>query len=613
MTRNTTPRLPRRALATTALLLALTAAPAALYAQEGDPAFRTLDLDQAADNAPIQQNGRVQLVVDADDALSDQEVRDLGKRLGLDLRLNSDYADEANLYIGWADPATLDDTLKTLNATPGVEAAEPNLQVAAFNFPDDPLYPFQWHLDQINMPAAWKTGSGQDVVVAVLDTGVAFKDREDGFKLATDLAGNRFANGWDFVDDDDAPLDEHGHGTHVAGTIAQTTNNGIGVAGVAFNARIMPVRVLNKYGMGSTSDIADAIRWAADNGAQVINMSLGGPLPSLVMRSAVKYAHGKGVTIVAAAGNSGRRMRSYPAAYDHVIAVAATQYDRTTTFYSQWGKFVDIAAPGGNTRVDQNRDGRPDGVLQQTITPENPGEFDYALYMGTSMAAPHVAGAAAILYGLGITNPDEVERALKASANTDMRDKAEDFDERYGAGILDVAAAANGATSCFGSMRLGVASLLALLLVSFVRRRDLLGLTSLKRLAPMLLGLVFASSGLFFLPMIFGDAHPLIAALSHPLAELDLTLFGPAHHQNPLLASFILPAALLLIGLQNNTLRSLGVGVAVGFAGFLLVEAAFPSSDLAWIPGMSGLLDRTWLAVNGILAAGLAFVALKRY
>ncbi len=566
--------------------------------------------------SPVVNGDLVQIVVDADDGLSDAEVKEIGQGLGIDLTLNSVHSDPANLYIAWVPQSRLEAVLDAIEGVDGIEYAEPNMRVEAFGAPNDPLYQYQWHFKQINAESAWARSSGKGVTVAVIDTGVAWKDNSSrGFKMAPDLKGTPMANGYDFVDDDKDPFDEHGHGTHVAGTIAQTTNNKYGVAGLAHSASIMPIRVLNKNGFGSVSDIADGIRYSADNGAKVINMSLGGPLPSLTMRSAIRYAHSKGVTIVAAAGNSGRRMRSYPAAYKHVIAVAATQYDKKTTFYSQWGEFVDIAAPGGNTRVDQNNDGRPDGVMQQTLKRGSTSEHDFSLYMGTSMACPHVAGAAAMIIGEGTTNPDKVEKILKDTANTEMKGKVGEYSERYGAGILDVDAATSSTTWCSGLTRLGSGLLAAFLIVLGVRRRDLLSQTGLGAKLPFVGGLVMASSGLFFLTALLPDTGALgmvAGLLGRPLAMLDLTLLGPDFHQNALLASALIPLAAVIIGLGNKWTRSLAAGLALGFAGFLFAEAFMLNADVAWVPGMD-LLDRSWLAINGLASLGLGYLSLKRY
>ena len=179
----------------------------------------------------------------------------------------------------------------------------------------------------------------------------------------------------------------------------------------------MPLKVLSARGSGSVAGIAQAIRWAADHGANVINMSLGGPIADRQHgRNAVKYARDKGVVIVAAAGNDGRGRVGYPAGYPGVVAVASTQFDETTTFYSNWGKEIDVAAPGGNTRVDQNGDGKPDGVLQHTIVPGNTSQTDYLWFMGTSMASPHAAGVAALIMGAGVSKPDAVEEILLGTA-----------------------------------------------------------------------------------------------------------------------------------------------------------------------------------------------------
>ena len=272
-------------------------------------------------------------------------------------------------------------------------------------------------MQMIHTPEAWGVTKGEGVVVAVIDTGVAWKDLPGVAKQAPDLAGTAFTHGQSFVPNSlPEGLDDHLHGTHVAGTIAQTTHNALGVTGVAFKSTIMPLKVLSGDGRGQIPWIANAIRYAADHGAQVINMSLGGPMPSSVLAKAIDYANNKGVTVVCAAGNESRGRVGWPASNNGSVAVAAVDAMGVRTWYSNWGKDLDVSAPGGDTRVDKNGDGYPDGVLQNTIGIRDPKSDDYYAFMGTSMASPHVAGVAALVVGEGVTDPDKVEQVLKASA-----------------------------------------------------------------------------------------------------------------------------------------------------------------------------------------------------
>jgi len=587
-----------------------------------------------------------QILFDFDDAVDNDELIAFGEKFGLQLRLNSAHSDDENLFVAdvpeGAVPYIKDCVLQS--APDGlIEAVEENFEYSLFGqpaapldrgasaaapppaetplfdgAPDDPLYQFQWNFKQVGAERAWKSSTGRGVTVAVIDTGVAMEHAPDrGITRPKDLDGTAMVAGYDFVDKSDFAWDGHGHGTHVAGTIAQTTDNGYGVAGLAFNAKIMPLRVLNSQGFGQVSDISDAIRFAADNGAQVINMSLGGPLPSLVMSRAIKYANKKGVTVVAAAGNGGKRGPSYPAAYNGVIAVAATQFDQNTTFYSQWGKFVDIAAPGGNTRVDQNGDGRPDGIMQQTLKDGKTDQHDFLLYMGTSMASPHVAAAAALVIAQGVTRPEQVESILKKTADDSLRDRydnAEDFQEHYGAGLMQADKAAQAAALGQGSWRFAGGLLLAIFALVGVRRKDLLGIAG--GFQPKVLAIsALSASGLFFLPFILGDAGvfgALVSTLAHPLAEADLALFGASFHQNPLLASCLIPlGAVALLG-GSKRWKYIASGLALGMAGFLLTEMFILTSDVQWIPG-TGLLDRMWLGINALASFAIGYFSLKRY
>jgi len=470
---------------------------------------------------------------------------------------------------------------------------------AAADFPNDACFKYQWHLRQIGMPEAWKRGTGSGVVVAVIDTGVT---------QVGDLAGTKFVPGYNFIANNTNAADDHGHGTHVAGTIAESTNNRIGVAGVAYGATIMPLKVLSARGSGSMAGIAQAIRWAADHGAGVINMSLGGPFAVGAIASAVKYAHGKGVVIVAAAGNDGHGRVGYPARYPGVIAVAATQFDESTTFYSNWGPQIDIAAPGGNTRVDQNGDGKPDGVLQHTIVPGDIGRTDYLWFMGTSMASPHVAGVAALVMGAGVRRPDAVEEILLGTARKPKGRNAATgarVDDHYGAGIVDAGAALRKARDGRGAGELGLGLAASLLGLALVRRRGI-------ALAPLGLGfaaaLVAGSSGLFFLPGLTPESWTHAQAVAGTLSG-GVTDLAVGSLSATFLYSALAPVGLILLLYGVRRLRPALAGFGFGVTGALLFTAIGHTVDLRFIPDT---IEPLWLAGQAAIAGFFAAACLRR-
>ena len=384
-----------------------------------------------------------EIIVKFKKGLSEDHINQTNRRHGTSVLYTSPFAGFKTIMV----PAgkTPRQVVELYNREPDIEYAELNYYAYAFFVPDDPLYSYQWHFNDtlagINIEQAWDITTGDpNVIIAVLDTGVAYENFRN-FQRAPDLANTRFVAGYDFVNNDKHPNDEEGHGTHVAGTLAQSTNNGLGIAGIAFGCSIMPVKVLSRRGEAPYTTIADGVYFAADNGADVINLSLGGPFDSDTLRDAVAYAYGKGVTIVCSAGNDGAGAPpSYPAAYDaYCIAVGATRYDQTRAYYSTTGSYVDLAAPGGDIDVDQNGDGYFDGILQQTFD-RNPKDWGYWFYQGTSVAAPHVSGVAALLISTGVTGPDVVREALESTAE-DLGIPG--WDVEYGWGLVDAYAALN--------------------------------------------------------------------------------------------------------------------------------------------------------------------------
>ncbi|MES2757414.1 MAG: S8 family peptidase [Pseudomonadota bacterium] len=355
---------------------------------------------------------------------------------------------------------------------PSVEYAEPDLIMQKMFTPTDPRYNEQWHYFEttggLRLPTAWDKATGTGVNVAVIDT---------GYRPHADLSG-QLLPGYDFIStatiandgngrDSDAsdtgdaivagecgsgqPTQDQSsswHGTHVAGTIAAKTSNGLGVAGVAFNARIVPVRVLGKCG-GYTSDIADAIIWSSGgtvsgvpanaNPAKVINMSLGGGgACGTTTQTAINSARSRGTVVIVAAGNENTNAsNSNPANCAGVVTVAATNRSGGRAFYSNYGTVVDVAAPGGDTSVAAN------GILSTLNTGTTaPASDNYAFYQGTSMATPHVAGVAALMLSKNpALTPDEIEAKLKSTARAFPATCT-----TCGTGIVDANAAVDAAT-----------------------------------------------------------------------------------------------------------------------------------------------------------------------
>ena len=513
------------------------------------------------------------LVFDLRDGATSEEIAAFELRYGLKLEYSHEVAgDEALLRAQVDDLAAVADRVRD---DPLVELVEPAFRLEAHGFPDDPRYAEQWNMTLIGALTGWRAGGGRGVTVAVLDTGISSVE---------DLQSTRIGDGLSVIPGVPEAIDDHGHGTHVAGSVAQSTHNGVGVTGVAPGATVLPFKVLSGQGSGASDRIAAAIDEAADRGVDVINMSLGGPHSDVLAKAAADAAR-RGVLVVASAGNTGRRGLGCPGGVREVIGVAATGPTDERAPYSTYGDGVEIAAPGGDL-------GRPGGgILQDTIDGEGGQGHAYKSFQGTSMASPHIAGALAVLMGMGLA-PRAAVHALYDTAR-DLGPPG--FDEQFGHGRVDVAAAVRHTALFRGGMRsaIGGGFALALALLIGVRRR-------LVAIAVPVAAL--AAGGLFFLPLL-----PISPGWATHLLSLDamrwsgpILGFGWVH--NPVWAS-ALPAVALtfLLGLFRPFAPWVA-GVAAGFGAIAICGAA--NQSLAAFDGAT--VNSIWLLANGAICLGAA-------
>jgi serine protease len=557
-----------------------------------------------------------------------QDLQAIAQKYNVTPRLDNQYSAKDNVYIIEGDRQRLKDLRKSAFAQ-ATEFIEPNYIYKAVPIPqtasladlltpgkdtnpsltgpNDQYYSKQWNLHKIGVEGAWTRTKGSGVTVAVIDTGIT---------KVKDLYETKFVKGYDFVNDNETAKDDNGHGTHVAGTVAQTTNNKYGVAGVAYEANLMPLKVLGADGGGTVADIAEAIKFAANNGADVINMSLGGGGESQLMKEAIEYAYRKGVVIVAAAGNESTDGSSYPARYPHVIGVSAFGPDGEKADYSNFGAGVDISAPGGS---------EAGAILQETIG-EN-GEGVFLGLQGTSMASPHVAGVAALVKAAGVTDPEEILKVLKQSARV-IQDDGLNY---YGAGQLNAEAAvklaSEGQISFNDFFRWlrdngyinpgfwidgGVVALVPKILMvvgSYLLAWFLRVYFPFTWSWSLSSGLIFGSSGLFFLKGIYIFDLPQwpFRVLGSSIPELGNSIQGTGT-LNPLFASVLIPMLLIALLLGHPNWKWFAIGSSLGVAACLIVSAIYDPA--VWGLG-DGTLARIFLLVNALLCYGLARLALK--
>ncbi len=357
--------------------------------------------------------------------------------------------------------------IKALQRRSDIEHAEPNYLRQGNVQPNDLLYEEQWNYPQIRLPETWDVTTGSaDVRIAILDTGILSNHPDlqsqivDGYDMISDSDNARDGDGIDADAEDSGDLglsdgSSSFHGSHVAGIVAAASNNSIGMAGIAWQSKIMPLRVLGRYG-GTSFDLIQAIRYAAglsnssdtvpSQPADIINMSLGGGGFSASEADALDAARQAGVVLIAASGNDGRRSSDYPAAYEGVISVGSINQSNELTSYSNYGPELDITAPGGDLNQDADTDGIPDGILS-TIGSDREVEllYGYRSYQGTSMAAPHVAGIAALMKSVNADlSPADFDRLLIEGRMTDDLGVG-GLDDIFGYGVVNALKAVTSA------------------------------------------------------------------------------------------------------------------------------------------------------------------------
>lgn len=357
------------------------------------------------------------------------------------LSMHSERALSSYVKVSFDQDVDVAAVIRAFREARGVEAVGPNIRFRATFTPNDPRFDDQWNFEKIGAQDAWdhdttspKRGGDPSVVVAVIDTGVAYEDFGE-FSQASDLADTNFVTGRNFVDDpaNEHANDDNGHGTHVTGTIAENTNNDLLMAGLAYHTSIMPVKVLDETGNGFLDDVTEGIEFATINGADVINMSLGSTDDDLTgaLQDAIDEAVAADIFVVASSGNDGDSAVLVPASYDNLVAVGSTGADDSISSFSNRGSKLDMVAPG-------------EGIYQQTFSegvgdtrPSDLSSFSAIALDGTSMAAPHVSAAAALLLAFGV-DPDDVESTLTTTA-VDLGTAGRD--NTYGYGRLDLSGA----------------------------------------------------------------------------------------------------------------------------------------------------------------------------
>jgi serine protease len=551
-------------------------------------------------------------------------------------RLNSEFSEVDQIYVVEGDVGLL----RRLRLSPSiatiVESIEPNYlyslpeasqtqfpidpgkerpKKSDSNIPNDPLYPQQWNLHAVNVEAAWAVTKGKGATIAIVDTGIA---------KVPDLNDLNVVEGYDFINDETNASDDQGHGTHIAGTIAQITNNGYGAAGLAPEANLMPLKVVTVGGVATAADIAEAIRLAADRNADVINLSLTGRGYSQLMQQAIDYAYRKGTMLVAAAGNENQSGVTYPARYRHVLGVAALDIAKRRTPYSNFGAGVDLSAPGGIVTSDKPTG----GILQNTFDLKSK-EALFTPYQGSSFAAAHVSGAVGLMKSQQKLVPEQIEEILADSS----RHPATDPLNEWGSGILDVGAAVQQAKTnsvdrlnfwrwlnhqrWLGSYlwvdpdMVGSKARLGMLVSAFLLAAGLSWKFKVRWNVGFIFGLILGSSGFFLLQGVYAYGAPqwLFRFLGSAIPEMSTAVQGiPA--LDPLSASVLMPLAVWFVVGRSSIWRWLAIGLGIGMVPGLL--GPIPAAPEILKLG-SGWVGQVFLGVNALACMVFNYLVLRRH
>lgn len=523
------------------------------------------------------------IAVDFKDNITESEWQSVSDEIGYPIWDNSPTIKNDGQVAKIVVPTNkMEEILSKLKKNKYVEAAEAEVKLHIYSVPNDPMYPKQWGLKRIGSESVWQRSCGSGVTVSVIDTGVTLSDSTEHSPM-TDLSKNTVIEGYNFVDDSTDAYDYHGHGSHVAGTIAQNTNNSLGASGLAYCAKILPVKVLSDSGSGTNEDVAEGIRWAADHGADVINLSLGGPEHSDLIDLAIQHAILKNVVVVVAAGNDGEEVYGSPADIKNVVVVSAIDNTDTIADFSNHGPLISIGAPGVN-------------ILQETVDRKTHKGTSFQEFSGTSMASPHVAAAAAILKSKGVHSQQMVKNYLFQGA-----DKKND-PEKYGAGILNIhQSLRNFEISQFSWLAGSYLTVFSVFM--FLTKRNV------KITKGFLLGSFWPSLGLIPLVGMFGlpinvseNVRTLFFLVTSPLGTYDRFLDVSLHEYGLMALPFASLFGLVVLH-PFQSLRKFVSGFALGQASYLVYTLLY-SEEQFYV----GTFLWTVLASFGIVFCYLVFV-----